>query len=168
MTRPRTIPPESRRRRPNSIPDSFIPGKRVIEESRDRDGDGDALAVAAKAAGRVAGFGGRFRACFSSGRWSLHWHRLESRTVLFHGIMLGLLLAESGRALQPMEADASPASGVRGRRVLADHRMLHGRTIFPDAAGRSRKRPDPRAGGGEEQRALDAGDDCHLRDFHPQ
>ena len=131
---------------------------------RDRDGDGDTLAVAAKAAGRVAGSGRRFRPVLRQvAGTALAQARISDRAVPRHHARLAA--PEFGLALQPMEADASPASGVRGRPVLADHRLLHGGAVFPDAARRARKRPDSRPGRGQEQRALDAGDDLSPTRF---
>ncbi len=79
----------------SSIPDSFIPGKRVIEQT------GTEMAtetrwllqqrLRAASLVLVVGF-----ALFFVRSVALHWHKLESRTVLFHGIMLGLLLLSLG------------------------------------------------------------------------
>jgi eukaryotic-like serine/threonine-protein kinase len=79
-----------------SNPDSFVPGKRVIEE---RSGTEMATEtrwlvqkrLRAASLVLVVGF-----ALFFARSLVLHWHRLESRTVLFHGIMLGLLLLSLG------------------------------------------------------------------------
>ena len=95
-----------------SSPDSFIPGKRVIEESSGAE-------IATERAGSSNNGCGPHRSSWSSvsrlffaRSLVLHWHRLESRTVLFHGIMLGLLLLSLRRSLQPMEADVASASVV--------------------------------------------------------
>ena len=88
-------PPREATTANGSSPDSFIPGKRVIEEQ--------AAGVAtetrwlvqqrlrAASLVLVVGF-----ALFFARSLVLHWDRLESRTVFFHGIMLGLLLLSLG------------------------------------------------------------------------
>ena len=96
-----------------SGPDSFIPDKRVIEAERDPTGDRDALALAAEAAGRVAGSGRRFRPVFRQVAGpALGQARIAGRPVPRHHAEFAA--PEPGRALQPMEADAPPASIVRG------------------------------------------------------
>jgi eukaryotic-like serine/threonine-protein kinase len=78
-----------------SAPDSFIPGKRVIEESVAEMATETRwlLQQRLRAASLVlvVGF-----ALFFARSLVLHWGRLESRTVVFHGIMLGLLLLSFG------------------------------------------------------------------------
>jgi eukaryotic-like serine/threonine-protein kinase len=79
----------------SSRPDTFVPDKRLIAEN------GTELAsetrwllqqrLRAASLVLVVGF-----ALFFVRSLALHWNRLESRTVLFHGIMLGLLLISLG------------------------------------------------------------------------
>jgi eukaryotic-like serine/threonine-protein kinase len=75
----------------DSAPDSFVPGKHVIEKSRSEMATETRwlLQQRLRAASLVlvVGF-----ALFFARSLILHWNRLESRTVVFHGIMLGLLL----------------------------------------------------------------------------
>ena len=90
-----------------SGPDSFIPGKRVIEESAVEMATETRWLVhqrlRAASLVLVVGF-----ALFFARSLVLHWDRLESRTVLFHGsIMLGSC------CFCPVSCTLSPADGSR-------------------------------------------------------
>ena len=97
-----------------SGPDSFVPG-----QAGDRARAGPSMAtetrwllqqrLRAASLVLVVGFG-----LFFVRSLVLHWDRLESLAVLFHGMMLGSAAPEPRRALQPMEADA-PRSFGRSR-----------------------------------------------------
>jgi serine/threonine-protein kinase len=74
-----------------SSPDSFVPGKRVIDETDARMATETRWLLQQRLRAAllvlVVGF-----ALFFARSLVLHWDRLESLTVLFHGIMLSLLL----------------------------------------------------------------------------
>ena len=157
-------------RRPTTVnkssPDSFVPGKRVIEKS------GAEMAtetrwllqqrLRAASLVLVVGFG-----CSLPDR-SRSTGISSNRGPCCFTESCSVCSCEPGCAIQPLETDVAPASLVRGRPVFSDHHLVHGRTIFPHAARRARQRSDARVGRGQEQRAVDAGDDRDLCHFYPQ
>ena len=159
---------DDRARTGSAEPDSFVPSKRLVDQRATTQGTETRwlLQERQRAASLVlvVGFG-----LFFVRSLILHWDKLESLAVLFHGIMLGLLLLSLAALSNRWKR---PRSASFGRSRLRSFGLI---IVFFMAAqyvlmlrGVRDERPDPGAGGGQEQRALDAGDDLHLRDLHPQ
>ena len=65
---------------------------------------------------------------------ALFLHRLESLTVLFHALLLGLLILSLSLLSSSWQADAPRAAYLRGGPVRHGDDLLHGGAVRADAA----------------------------------